>query len=136
MGNSKLMVKVEKIAVILSFFLFLAFLLPGNGQSEKKDVSTIFLIDCSGSMVSSIHKDMESKGLLKFYTEGQLRLFSLPPDNLTSYMNNPENKNIISENILSKSCEALEKMINGYSQGPVEIITYRDAPWIWMEMPR
>jgi len=128
MGISKLMVKVEKIAVILSFFLFFAFLFAGNGQDEKKDVSTIFLIDCSGSLVDSIHRDMESKGLLKSYTEGQFRLFSLPPDNLTAYMNNPENKNIISENIMSKTCEALEKIIKDYSQGPVEIITFRDGP--------
>ena len=128
MGISKLVVKVEKIAVILSFFLFFAFLLPGNGQSDKKDVSTIFLIDCSGSMVDSILKDMEAKGLLKSYKEGQLPLFSLPPDNLTDYMNNPENKTIISENILSKSCEALEQIIKDYSQGPVEIITYRNGP--------
>lgn len=127
MGISKWMVKVDKIIVILAFFLFFAFLLPGNGQIEKKDVSTIFLIDCSGSMVSSIHKNMESKGLLKSYTEGQFRLFSLPPDNIAAYLNNPENKNIISDNIMFKSCEALEEMIKNYSQGPIEIITYRNG---------
>lgn len=115
--------------ISLSLILFLAvslFLI--QAQEEKKEESTIFLVDCSQSMVSGIHKDIESKELLKTYTSGHNRLFSLPPDNLDMYLKDPANKKVIAESMMFKVANALEKMIEDYTRGPVEIITFHEGP--------
>jgi hypothetical protein len=109
------------VTIIASLFLIQA-------QEERKDESSIFLVDCSQSMVAGIHKDMESKELMKSYTSGHNLLFSLPPYNLDRYLKDPANKGVISDSMMFKACEALEKMIEDYTRGPVEIITFHEGP--------
>ncbi|MBN1900030.1 hypothetical protein JW926_01740, partial [Candidatus Sumerlaeota bacterium] len=94
---------------------------------ERKDESTIFLVDCSQSMVSGIHKDMESKELLKMYSMGHNILISLPAENLDKYMSDPANEGIITSSELYKACEILEDMIENYGRGPVDIIAFHEG---------